>query len=197
MFYLGTHNAEKANNMRIALKLAIGDVALSDIFAFNISPPKETGETEIDRANLKSKYYFEHIDGTVISEDDGFYFENLPSIDGLSISDVNTGDLPAFDFWKDVFVKNNVIGGVLRKAYSIYAQDSHNSISVDIPFLISMSGKPSIASGNVLNQFIVPIGFQNPLGYMTDLERNEFRLRYLVDPIRSLFSAINLTSEQL
>lgn len=193
MLYLGTHNAEKTKNMEIALKLAIGDVTLSSISAFNISPPKEIGETEIDRAGLKSKYYFGHLNASVISEDNGFYFKNYSSIDGLSISDVNAGDLPPFDFWKELFSKNNVTSGVLRKAYSICTQGYHNCISIDIPFVISMNGKESITKGNVVNHFIVPVGFQNPLAYMTDSERNEFRLKYLVNPIRSLFSTTECT----
>lgn len=193
MLYLGTHNTEKARNIGIALKLAIGDVALSEISAFNISPPKEIGETEIDRANLKSKYYFDRLNAPVISEDDGFYFKNLSSIDGLSISDINTGDLQSFDFWRDLFAKNNVTGGVLRKAYSVCTQDCHSSVSIDIPFMVSVNGKTAVESGNALNHFIVPVGFQAPLADMTNSERNEFKLRYLVSPIRGLFDAVKLT----
>lgn len=188
MLYLGTHNAEKAKNMKVALKLAIGDITLSDIFSFNIPSPKEVGETEIDRAKLKSGYYFQHLNVPVISEDDGFYFENHPQVGGLSVSDIDTGGLSTFDFWKNLFMENSVNNGILRKAYSICTQDYHNSTSVDIPFSLLIPERSTSAHSNTLNQFIVPDGFQNTIASMTDSERNEFRLKYLVDPIRGLLS---------
>lgn len=195
MLYLGTHNAEKAKNMEVTLKLAIGDIALSDIFSFNFPSPKEVGETEIDRAKLKSGYYFQHLNVPVISEDDGFYFENNPQIGGLSVSDIDTGGLSTFDFWKNLFMENGVNKGILRKAYSICTQDHHNSTSVDIPFFIFAKKKQSTVNQNALNQFIVPNGFQNPIAYMTNSERHEFRLKYLVDPIKGLLIRSNLITE--
>lgn len=195
MLYLGTHNTEKAKNMEVALKLAVGDITLSDIFSFNIPSPNEVGETEIDRAKLKSEYYFQHLNAPVISEDDGFYFDNHLLIDGLSVSDIDTGGLPAFDFWKNIFVKNDINKGVLRKAYSICTEDYHGSINIGIPFSLLISEKTTSVLGNILNQFIVPNGCQNSIAYMTNSERNEFRLKYLVDPIKGLLRRSNLIPE--
>lgn len=193
MMYLGTHNPAKAKSMAAILQTVAGDIVVSDIFTFRIGPPLETGISEIERAKSKSTYYFQRLNAPVISSDDGFYFSQPTPFDPLSVSDVDTKGIAANVFWRDLFTKHNVTGGVLRKAYSVCTADTNKSASVDISFSVGTNSQSKKETeSNILNQIIVPSGFSVSIADMTEAQLLEFRIKYLVTPIKKLLQEVGI-----
>ena len=191
MMYLGTQNPAKAKSMATILHMVTGDIVVSDIFTFRFDPPFETGTSETERAKSKSAYYFQRLNTPVISADDGFYFSQPTPIDPLSVSDVDTKGIAANVFWRDLFTKHNVTGGVLRKAYSVCTADTNKSVSVDIPFSVEAHSQSNgETDSNVLNQIIIPSGFSVSIADMTEAQLLEYRIKYLVTPIKKLLQEV-------
>ncbi len=193
MIYIGTHNPEKAKSIKATLRLVDKSIQCADIFSFGFPTPKEDGENEIKRSQMKASYYWEHLVMPVISEDDGFYFKESIPVKNLSVSDTDTANLSKFDFWNALLKKNSVTGGVLRKAYSIHTKDTRGSTIIDIPFSVDKTAKDKKRLlGNILNIFIVPEGFKTPIAHMTKADKKAFRMKYIVPAIGKLLDQVNV-----
>lgn len=164
---------------------------ITSVSECGLNVPAEDGNTEAERALRKALYYFSLVHAPVLSEDDGIYFDgDLPVDVGINIANSyqEAGGSP-FDFWNNLLKTHNVISGILKKSYALVTNKSSDTRLATIPFTVAtLTGCESIEE-NVMNHFIIPLGSTSAIAAMSVAERQNFRMRYLAEPVSALLQS--------
>jgi len=189
MLLIATTNKNKFNRLKKVIEYTFPNIKIAHIFDKKITPPVENRNDELKNVLIKAKFYYSQLQINVFVEDNGIYFYNIEPNKQLAANfkDYSYGLSPKKLFKKiSFFLKNNEIHkGYLKYVFALACNKRTYTKCIDVPFLISSDVK-FISDTNILNNFILPRGFNIPISQMTKKELERYRDKYISNSIKEL-----------
>ena len=158
-----------------------------------VPTPDEDGSTELENAIIKANFYSQFVQTDVLSIDDGIYFDQLREDEqpGAHIHRYNQTiekTMNIVDYWKSYIKKKNLKSGNLIKAFALkHRTDTDKNTVVKVPFLVREIATVTVRSTNPLNNFMIPIGFNNSFAELEESDRITYNNYYFKNAVHYLF----------
>lgn len=189
---IGTSNEDRFIKMKALITKFDANI---DILKTKSKPPSETGKTGIENAIIKSSYYFKIRRIPTLAFDNEIYFDHWPedSQPGRQIHSFNKKlgrKEDIYNFWKNKII-SGVTSGHLLKHFALTTGKGTFSSTVSVPFKLALTqSKESIPENNILNIFMVPVGFSHSFVELSDKDRDKYDDKYFKTVIRSILDQL-------
>lgn len=180
MLYIATTNENKIKRLKTILKHLYGNkLSVRDISLLTLKKPVENGINEIGNVSIKAYHYFSLLGANTLAEDVGVYFDNININHGHNfknfLQNKKTGS--KHEHVRAYLAQNNIKSGHFRYAYGLKTFSGLYVSVFDIPFKVNINAKnKKSTSGNVLNNFVVPYGYDHVFAEMTQKQLREYRI---------------------
>lgn len=195
---IATSNTDRYRKMKRIVESIDNNLmvkSLQDTFEQGIVKPEENGNSELENAILKAKYYGSSAKMVTLSFDNGIYLVDPEPTEqiGHLINRYKSNNLTkkeVFLYWQR-FIEEcpTKPKGYLRRVSALYLDKKNLKTEIfNMPFTLSLP-KDLISSENItenpLNYFLVPDVINKPIYFFNKNDRAKFDT-YLSTPIRSL-----------